>query len=94
MLKITLTSGLIGKKETQRKVVSALGLGKYGSSVVHADSPTIQGMLRKVHHLVTVTPAEGDGKAKAKATAGKAAAAKSKKAPAASAKAKQTAESK
>ena len=80
MLKITLTSGLVAKKKTQRKVVSALGLGKYGSSVVHADSPTIQGMIRKVHHLVTVTPAEGDGAAKA--TAGKAEG-KSKKAAAA-----------
>jgi large subunit ribosomal protein L30 len=91
MLKITLTSGLVGKKETQRKVVSALGLGKYGSSVVHADSPTIQGMIRKVHHLVTVTQAEGDGaKAKSAGQAEK----KTKKAPASQAKEKQKAESK
>ena len=54
MLKITLTKGLIGKTEKQRKVVSALGLGKYGSSVVRADSPTIRGMINKVSHLVTV----------------------------------------
>jgi large subunit ribosomal protein L30 len=92
MLKITLTSGLVGKKETQRKVVSALGLGKYGSSVVHADSPTIQGMIRKVHHLVTVEQAEGDG-AKAKSSA-RQAEKKSKKAPASQAQEKQKAESK
>lgn len=54
MLKITLTRGLTAKQETQRKVVRALGLRKYGSSVVHADSPTIRGMVGKVHHLVTV----------------------------------------
>jgi large subunit ribosomal protein L30 len=54
MLKITLTSGLVGKKTTHRKVVSALGLGKFGSVVTHADSPTIRGMVNKVHHLVTV----------------------------------------
>jgi len=54
MLKITLTRGLIGKTETQRKVIAALGLGKYGSSVVRADSPTIRGMVNKVSHLVTV----------------------------------------
>jgi large subunit ribosomal protein L30 len=54
MLKITLTKGLIGKTETQRKVITALGLGKYGSSVVRADSPTIRGMVNKVSHLVTV----------------------------------------
>lgn len=54
MLKITLTSGLIGKTKEQRRVVAALGLGKYGSSVVRNDSPTIRGMVNKVHHLVTV----------------------------------------
>ena len=69
MLKITLTSGLIGKQKTQRRVVTALGLGKYGSSVVHADSPTIRGMINKVHHLVTVVKAEGSDAPKAKAPA-------------------------
>ncbi|MGH9552948.1 MAG: 50S ribosomal protein L30 [Terriglobales bacterium] len=67
MLKITLTRGLVGKTEVQRKVVAALGLGKFGSSVVHADSPTIRGMIRKVHHLVTVVPAAGDEAKAAKA---------------------------
>ena len=55
-LKITLSRGLVHKMEKQRKVVRALGLGKFGSSVVHLDSPTIRGMLRKVEHLVTVEP--------------------------------------
>jgi large subunit ribosomal protein L30 len=53
-LKITLTRGLVGKKESQEKVIRALGLRKYGSSVVHSDTPTIRGMINKVHHLVTV----------------------------------------
>lgn len=56
MLKITLTSGLVGKKEIHRRVVRALGLGKYGSSVVRSDSPSIRGMINKVSHLVTVEP--------------------------------------
>ena len=56
MIKITLISGLANKMETQRKVVRALGLGKHGSSIVHADTPTIQGMVRKVAHLVCVEP--------------------------------------
>jgi len=55
MLEIKLTSGLVAKKETQRKVVRALGLKKYGSTVQHADTPIIRGMINKVHHLVTVT---------------------------------------
>lgn len=79
MLKITLTRGLVGKKDTQKRVITALGLGKYGSSVVHADSPTIRGMINKVHHLVTVTEVNegGSGKkeAKPKAAAAKKAAA-------------------
>jgi large subunit ribosomal protein L30 len=56
MIKITLTSGLVAKKTTQRLVVKALGLKKYGSSVVHADSPTIRGMVNKVHHLTKQQP--------------------------------------
>jgi len=57
MLKITLTKGLIGKTKEQRRVVTALGLGKYGSSVVHHDSPTIRGMVNKISHLLTVEQA-------------------------------------
>ena len=56
MLKITLVSGLANKMESHRKVVRALGLGKHGSTVVHADSPTIRGMVRKVSHLLSVEP--------------------------------------
>jgi large subunit ribosomal protein L30 len=74
MLKITLTKGLIGKKDTQRKVVAALGLGKYGSSVVRADSPTIRGMIAKVSHLVTVS--QGNGAKQAEKPAKKSQAAK------------------
>lgn len=55
-IKITLTRGLVHKMEIHRKVVRSLGLGKFGSSVVHLDSPTIRGMCRTVHHLVTVEP--------------------------------------
>jgi large subunit ribosomal protein L30 len=55
MVRITLTSGLVGKKETQKKVVRALGLKKFGTSVVHYDSPTIRGMINKVSHLVSVS---------------------------------------
>jgi large subunit ribosomal protein L30 len=55
MLKITLTKGLVGKRKIHRKVVTALGLGKYGSSVTRHESPTIRGMVNKVSHLLTVT---------------------------------------
>jgi large subunit ribosomal protein L30 len=55
-LKITLTRGLVHKMEKHRKVVEGLGLKSFGHSVIHLDSPTIRGMVRKVHHLVTVEP--------------------------------------
>lgn len=69
MLKVTLTAGLVGKMETQRRVVRALGLGKFGSTVVHADSPTIRGMVRKVSHLVSVEPTSEQPTSKTKARA-------------------------
>ena len=53
-LKITLTRSLIGRPETQRKTVQALGLRKLNSTVEHEDTPSIKGMLHKVEHLVTV----------------------------------------
>ncbi len=53
-LKVTLVRGLAGRPEAQRKMIQALGLGKVGSSAVHADTPAIQGMIRKCAHLLTV----------------------------------------
>ncbi|MBX9940361.1 MAG: 50S ribosomal protein L30 [Candidatus Obscuribacterales bacterium] len=57
-IRIKLTSGLVGKRQDQVKVVRALGLRKFGSEVVHQDSPTIRGMVNKVSHLISVAPAE------------------------------------
>lgn len=69
LLKITLNSGMVGTQETQRRVVRALGLGKYGSSVCHIDSPTIRGMINKVAHLVTVSEEKEQGAQESKAAA-------------------------
>jgi len=62
IVKITLKKGMIGRTETQRKIVKALGLGKFGTSAVHYTSPTINGMLDKVSHLVEVTEAKASDK--------------------------------
>jgi large subunit ribosomal protein L30 len=70
MLRVTLTKGLVAKKDTHIKVIRALGLRKYGSSVLHHDSPTIRGMVNKVHYLVTVTE-EADSEAHNQARAAK-----------------------
>ena len=53
-LKITLTRSLIGRPETQRDTVKALGLRKLNSSVELPDNEAIRGQLHKVEHLITV----------------------------------------
>lgn len=54
MLKVTLKKSVIGYNKRQRATVRALGLGKVGSSVLQAESPSILGMIRKVPHLLDV----------------------------------------
>ena len=53
-LKITLTRSLIGRPQTQRDTVKALGLRKLNSSVELPDNEAIRGQLYKVEHLITV----------------------------------------
>ncbi len=53
-LEITLKRSVIGANEKQRKTVEALGLKKVNSTVEHADTPAIRGMINKVSHLVSV----------------------------------------
>ncbi len=53
-LKITLTRSLIGRPQTQRDTVKALGLRKHNSSVELPDNEAIRGQLHKVEHLITV----------------------------------------
>ncbi|MGI6119687.1 MAG: 50S ribosomal protein L30 [Desulfosporosinus sp.] len=53
-VKVTLTKSPIGYPKAQHKVLQALGLRKVGSSVIHEDTPSIQGMIQKCIHLVTV----------------------------------------
>ena len=61
MIEITLKRGLIGKPANQRKIVAALGLHKFGSSVKRKASPTITGMVRKIEHLVSVCECKESG---------------------------------
>jgi len=53
-IKITLTRSIIGRPETQRKTVKALGLNKMHQTVEVNDNPAIRGQINKVSHLVTV----------------------------------------
>ena len=39
----------------QKRTLDALGLHKLNQTVVHEDNACIRGMIKAVHHLVTVT---------------------------------------
>ena len=60
-LKITWKKSCIGKPESQRRVITALGLRRLHHSVVHGDTPAIRGMVKKVSHLVSVEKLEEKG---------------------------------
>jgi large subunit ribosomal protein L30 len=54
MIKITLKRGYIGIPDKQKKILAALGLRKIRSSVKRTDDKAVEGMIRKVAHLVSV----------------------------------------
>jgi large subunit ribosomal protein L30 len=51
---VTQTGSQIGQSERHRGTLRALGLGRIGKSREHQESPVLDGMLRKVRHLVRV----------------------------------------
>ena len=53
-LKLTLVRSTIGKSKRQKATVEALGLRKMNQSVVKEASPQVQGMVRKVQHLLSI----------------------------------------
>lgn len=53
-VRISLVRSVISRKPNQRKTVKALGLRKIGSSVEVELTPSIQGMVHTVDHLVKV----------------------------------------
>ncbi|HHE04675.1 MAG TPA: 50S ribosomal protein L30 [candidate division WOR-3 bacterium] len=53
-IKVKLVRSLIGVPEKQRRIVRALGLRKLNKIRIHKDTPSIQGMITKVNHLVIV----------------------------------------
>jgi large subunit ribosomal protein L30 len=56
-VKVTQVRSQIGHSERHRGTLRALGLGKIGRSAEHKESPVLDGMLRKVSHLVKVEEA-------------------------------------
>lgn len=53
-IKITLVRSTIGLPQNQKKIVKALGFRKLNQNVIHESSPTINGMVHKVKHLLSI----------------------------------------
>lgn len=53
-IKVKQVKSKIGAPIDQKRTLSALGLRKISQIVELDDTPSIRGMIRKVHHLVTV----------------------------------------
>ncbi len=56
-IKITQIGSPIGRIDKQEQTLIGLGLNKRHRSKVLVDSPEVRGMIRVVHHLVTVEDA-------------------------------------
>ena len=57
-VKITQVRSSIGHSWRMRATLAALGLRHHQQSVVQQDSASLRGQLKKVRHLVQVTPVE------------------------------------
>jgi large subunit ribosomal protein L30 len=55
IIKIQQIKSKIGAPKDQKATLNALGLRKIRQVVEHEDTPSIRGMIAKVHHLVIVT---------------------------------------
>ena len=56
-IKINQIKSRIGAPAVQKRTLDALGLKKMNHTVVKEDTPSILGMVERVHHLVEVTKA-------------------------------------
>jgi large subunit ribosomal protein L30 len=57
-LKITQVRSVSGRMDKHRRTLRALGLRYHQQSVVHEDSATLQGMIRKVSFMLDVQEVE------------------------------------
>lgn len=56
-IKIKQIKSRINCPAVQKRTLDALGLKKMNHTVLKEDTPSVMGMVKKVHHLVEVTPA-------------------------------------
>jgi large subunit ribosomal protein L30 len=53
-VRVTQVRSMIGRPADQKRTLAALGLGKINRSVEINVNPALEGMIRKVDHLVKV----------------------------------------
>ena len=53
-IKILQIKSRIGASADRKRTLLALGLHKISQVIEKEDTPSVRGMIRKVHHLVTV----------------------------------------
>ena len=53
-VKVRQTGSPIRRKKDQRATLAGLGLNKVGRSSTLEDTPSVRGMIAKVHHLIEV----------------------------------------
>lgn len=56
-VEITQVRSKIGHSWRMRRTLEALGLRHPHDVVIHQDSPSLRGQLKRVRHLVTIAPA-------------------------------------
>lgn len=54
MLKITLKKSTVGRLKKHIATVQALGLHRISQSVIHRDTPQIQGMISRIAYMLEV----------------------------------------
>jgi large subunit ribosomal protein L30 len=59
-VKVTLVRSGIGRPGTQKRTLVGMGLTRMHRTVVLEDTAEVRGMIRKVSHLVRVSPVEGE----------------------------------
>ncbi len=57
-IKVTLVRSAIGRPQTQKGTLVGMGLTRMHRTVILEDTSEVRGMIRKVSHLVSVSPME------------------------------------
>jgi large subunit ribosomal protein L30 len=58
-LEIQQRRSAIKRQQSQKLTLEALGIKRLQQKVVHEDTPSIRGMIRKISHLIEVREVEG-----------------------------------